>query len=199
MDIPEKDQKSGFVECWLLVCELQLLRGWSCGVTGARSDTFHAADRLERTRGIYWLCYTGSGGGVKDSIHFFFPLSLSFNSTNISESQPFSILSPVLPKKKGYCKQPVMKSFLACRSRSSASPTRLAQSGMSLCVVFLPSALLHGCMTHEMIRAARPRPHARPHASALAFFRYGRQLCLRPVKGAPINQCVFFYATQIAV
>lgn len=29
------------------------------GVVGleTRSDTFHAADRLERTRGIYWLCY----------------------------------------------------------------------------------------------------------------------------------------------
>lgn len=32
MDIPVKDQEAGFVECQLLVCELQLLRGWSCGV-----------------------------------------------------------------------------------------------------------------------------------------------------------------------
>lgn len=43
------------------------------GVVGfkARSDTFHAADRLERVRGIYWLYYEDLGceGRILSSLY----------------------------------------------------------------------------------------------------------------------------------
>ena len=75
MDIPEKDQRAGFVEYLFASCNFG-----GVGVVGfkARSDTFHAADRLERIHGIYWLCCgdLGCEGGILFSLSLH--LNLSF-------------------------------------------------------------------------------------------------------------------------
>lgn len=159
MDIPEKGSDSGICGGVLATClraaTFAGLELW--GYKGARSDTFHAADRLERTRGIYWLCYTGSGGVRIAYISFSLFLSPSTYSTSL-ESQ----LSPSF---SGAAQKMVIQNpryEIVCLPLRHLL-TRLSQFGMSPCALFC-SLQDAWCMTHEMIRAARPRPHARPHA-----------------------------------
>ena len=119
------------------------------GVVGfkARSDTFHKADRLERNGGIYWLFYGNLGreGSMLFcvSLSLFLHLNLRFSFRCQKKSLQIPVRNRCLPL------------------RSSASPTRLAVGHVAMCH-FPPQDA--GCMMHEMIRAASPRPHARPHA-----------------------------------
>lgn len=55
MDTPEKYPKldlrfASYLFASCTICGVGVVR------LKARSDTFHVADRLERIRGIYWLC-----------------------------------------------------------------------------------------------------------------------------------------------
>ena len=93
------------------------------GVVGlrARSDTFHAADCLERTRGIYWLCYRDLGH--EDSIPFSLSLSLL-----TCESLFFAAQKKVLQK-------PV--EMVACRSVSWHSLRAFPIGYVAMCVFLL--------------------------------------------------------------
>ena len=132
------------------------MRGWSCGVKGR--------DQIPSMRPIAWkelVAFTGSViwdlGGGEDSINFFLPLFFLLPTSLNLSFFPFFICAA---KKKVL---QITRCEIVCLPlRSSASPTRLSQFGMSPCAFSSPQDAW--CMTHEMIRAARPRPHARPHA-----------------------------------
>lgn len=125
----------GFVGYLLHICELQLLRDWSCGLK-ARSDTFQAADRLEKNGGIYWLWHADMGGR-EDSILFsvsvclFSPFSLHLNLIFL-----FLFCLPCRPNAK-VCKYPFFPKNSCLPLRSTASRTRPSRLGTSPCALFL--------------------------------------------------------------